>query len=83
MKECKKFNELPEEVKEEVKETLKAWQGCYVQKRDGKYMVSIGIGLTAGDDGWRFVASFENYDIYTPEEIKKYAAEVWKGVEMF
>ena len=34
MKDCKRLNDLPKEVQDEVIETLKAWQGCYVDKYD-------------------------------------------------
>ena len=82
MKDCKKFNELPEEVKEKVKETLKAWQGCYVEDHGDHYEVSIGIALTKGEQPYKVIAAIDADEIYTPEEIRKYADEVWAGVDM-
>ena len=83
MKNCAWLNNLPEEVRRDVMETLKAWEECYVEKyNDGSYKVSVGIGLTAWKCDYKVIASFNNYDIYTPEEIQKYANEVWSGCNM-
>ena len=78
MKNCKKLNVLPKEVQNEVIERLKAWDGCYVNKYDdGHYEVSIGCALVKGKYHYKTVASFKNYEIFTTEEIKKYAHEIW------
>ena len=78
------LNKLPENVIEEVKEVLKAWQGCYVEQHEetGEYKVTTGCALTAGYNPWRTVYEFDNTDIYTPEECKRYADEVWGGCDM-
>ncbi len=78
------LNTLPENIRKEVKETLKAWQGCYVDRHvvTGEYRVTTGCALTAGRNPWVCVYEFENTDIYTNEEIKRYADEVWGGCNM-
>lgn len=78
------LKELPAKVQEDVKETLKAWQGCYVQQNEttGEYKVTVGVSLTAAYNPWKTIASFENTDIYTNEEIKRYANEVWGKCNM-
>ena len=83
MKDCKKLKVLPKEVQNEVIETLKAWQGCYVDKYDdGHYEVSVGCALVNGKLPYKTVASFNNYEIFTPEEISKYADEAWGKCDM-
>ena len=83
MKNCEKLNVLPKEVQNEVIERLKAWQGCYVDKYDdGHYEVSIGCAITNGKLPYKTIASFNNYEIFTNEEINKYAHEIWGNVNM-
>lgn len=83
MKNCEKLNRLPKEVQNEVIETLKAWSGCYVDLyNDGHYEVSTGIALVNGTLPYKTIASFENYEVFTGEEIAKYADEVWGKCDM-
>ena len=83
MKDCKKLNNLPESVQKEVIEVLKAWTGCYVEKyENGNYQVAVGVALTKGKQNFKVIESFENSDIFTQEEIEKYAHEVWGGCDM-
>ena len=83
MKNCEKLNVLPKEVQNEVIETLKAWQGCYVDKYDdGHYEVSTGIALVNGTLPYNTIASFKNSEVFTHEEINKYADEVWGKCDM-
>lgn len=83
MKNCERLNKLPKEVQTKVIETLKAWTGCYVERHDdGHYEVSVGVGLTKGVQSFTVVESFKSEDIFTPEEVKKYADEVWSGCDM-
>ena len=83
MKNCKKLNDLPKEVQNEVIERLKAWDGCYVIKYDdGHYDVSIGCVITNGKSPYKTIASFNNYEIFTIEEINKYAHEIWSKCDM-
>lgn len=73
MKENKRLKMLPLEVQNEVIETLKAWEGCYVLQNEitKTYSVEVGIGITSHYNPNKCVASFNNYDIYTNEEIKE------------
>ena len=83
MKNCKKLNDLPKEVQNEVIERLKAWDGCYVNKyNDDHYEVSIGCAITNGRLPYKTVASFKNKEIFTTEEIIKYAHEIWSKCDM-
>lgn len=83
MKNCEKLNVLSKEIQSEVIERLKAWEGCYVNKYDdGHYEVSIGCAITNGKLPYKTVASFKNYEIFTTEEIDKYAHEVWGKCDM-
>lgn len=83
MKNCEKLNRLPSDVQKEVIETLKAWQGCYVDKYDdGHYEVSTGIALVNGKLPYTTIESFKNYEVFTNEEIRKYADEVWGRCDM-
>ena len=84
MKTNERIKRLPENIQEEVKETLKAFTGCYVEQNEetGEYMVSTGIGITKEHNPWKLIEDFENTDIYTNEEIEKYADEVWAGCDM-
>lgn len=83
MKNCEKLNRLPKDVQNEVIETLKAWQGCYVDLyNDGHYKISTGIALVNGRLPYKTIESFENYEVFTEEEIKKYADEVWGKCDM-
>ena len=83
MKDCKKLNDLPKDVQNEVIETLKAFTGCYVDLyNDGHYEVSTGIALVNGTLTYETIASFKNTEIFTLEEINKYADEVWGKCDM-
>ena len=83
MKNCEKLNRLPKDVQNKVIETLKAWQGCYVDLySDGHYEVSTGIALVNGTLPYTTIASFKNSEVFTPEEISKYADEVWGKCDM-
>ena len=83
MKDCKKLNDLPKDVQNEVIETLKAFTGCYVDLyNDGHYEVSTGIALVNGTLPYETIASFKNTEISTLEEINKYADEVWGKCDM-
>lgn len=83
MKQNEKLNALPKEVQNKVIETLKAFTGCYVDKyEDGHYEVSVGVGITRDKVPYKLIASFENTEIFTNEEINRYAKEVWKGCDM-
>ena len=83
MKQNEKLNALPKEVQNKVIETLKAFTGCYVDKyEDGHYEVSVGVGITRDKVPYKLIASFENTEIFTQDEIKQYAEEVWKGCDM-
>lgn len=83
MKNCEKLNSLPKNVQCEVIEMLKAWTGCYVDKYDdGHYEVSTGIALVKGKLPYKTIAYFKNNEVFTPEEITKYANEVWGKCDM-
>lgn len=84
MKNCEKLNRLPKEVQNEVIETLKAYEGCYVDfyKKDEHYEVSTGIALVNGALPYDTIAYFKNSEVFTPEEISKYADEVWGKCDM-
>jgi hypothetical protein len=83
MKNCEKLNRLPKDVQNEVINTLKAWEGCYVNLYDdGHYEVSVCISLVKGTLPYNTIESFKNSEIFTPEESKKYAEEAWKNVDM-
>ena len=73
MKENKIFKKLPLEVQNEVIEILKSWSGCYVLQNEisKTYSVEVGIGITSRYNPNKCVASFNNDDIYTNEEIKE------------
>ena len=83
MKNCEKLNALPMDVQHDVIEMLKAFEGCYVNKYDdGHYDVSIGCAITNGKLPYKTIASFNNYEILTSEEINRYAHEVWGKCDM-
>lgn len=83
MKYCKKLNDLPKDVQNKVIETLKAWTGCYVDLYDdGHYEVSTGIALVNGTLPYHTIASFKNYEVFTLEEISRYADEIWGKCDM-
>ena len=73
MKENETMKNLPLEVQEEVKETLKYWSGCYVMQNEitKAYDVSVGVGITSKYNPNKCVSSFNNTDIYTAEEIQE------------
>ena len=73
MKENKAIQVLPLEIQNEVLETLKYWSGCYVMQNEktGVYSVDVGIGVSRVYNPNKCVASFNNYDIYTDEEIQE------------
>lgn len=73
MKDNKKLRKLPIEVQNKVIETLKYWSGCYVfqNEKTKTYSVGVGIGITSGYDPNICIASFENTDIYTNNEIQE------------
>ena len=83
MKNCEKLNRLPKDVQKKVIETLKAWQGCYVDKYDdGHFQVSVGCALVNGKLPYKTIAYFDNSEIFTNDEIAKYANDVWGKCDM-
>ena len=83
MKNCEKLNRLPKDVQNEVISTLKAWEGCYVNLYDdGHYEVSTGCALVNGTLPYTTVAYIKNTEVFTNEEIAKYADEVWGKADM-
>lgn len=83
MKNCEKLNRLPKDVQNGVIGTLKAWSDCYVDLyNDGHYEVSTGIALVNGTLPYNTIANFKNNEIFTQEEISKYADEVWGKCDM-
>ena len=78
MKYCKKLNDLPKDVQNEVIETLKAWTGCYVDLYDdGHYEVSTGISLVNSTLPYDTIAYIRNSEIFTPEEIVEHEAKLY------
>lgn len=67
-----KFEQLPIEVQEEVKSTLRAFDRCYVVYENLNFKVSASIGITASyaKDHY-FCGEYKAKDIYTLEERRK------------
>lgn len=65
----KKFNELPNEVKELVKDRLKVYDRTYVIFEYGEYHVSSGLMLknSYGSDH-EFIGEYTAKEIFTPDE---------------
>ena len=83
MKNCEKLNRFPKDIQYEVIETLKAWQDCYVNLYDdGHYEVSICISLVNRTLPYTMVESFKSSEVFTPEERRKNANEVWGKSDM-
>ena len=67
-KKMKKFEQLPEEVQEQVKEILKAYNSTSVTFENGKYHFGgYCIKNTYASD-YEFVGDYKAYDIFTKEE---------------
>ena len=65
------LKELPEEVANEVLETLVWFTGCSVTYENGKFHVLNGVMLTAQKaPDYKYYGYFKNSDIYTKEELK-------------
>ena len=85
MKNNERLDNFPINIQEEVKETLKGWCGCYVERHEitKEYRISTGISLTKAHNPWQLIEAFNNTDVYTREEINKYSKEYWQGTEWY
>lgn len=65
----RELNTLPSEVVEEVKDTLKAFDRCYVNFYSGEYHVSVGIALKATyEPDEKVIGTYYAKEVFTPEE---------------
>lgn len=66
------FEQLPDEIKSEVKSILKAFNVAYVDYENGKFKASASIGITAhyAKDHY-FCGVYKAEEIYTKEERKQ------------
>lgn len=63
------FNELPADVRNEAKETLKAFDRVHVIFEHGKYHVSAGMALkNKYADDHRFVGTYYANEVFTEDE---------------
>ena len=63
----KQFNELPESVKNEIKDTLKAYDDVDVYYENGKYHFGLYLQANYAKDH-EYIGCFKASDIYTEEE---------------
>ena len=64
-----KFNELPQEVRNQVLKTLKAYDEVNVIFENSKYEVKVAAVLKMGyDSDFQFVGTYYAKDLYTPEQ---------------
>lgn len=64
-----RFNELPRDVQEKVKETLRCYPNCYVEYEYGEYHVSVGCGVYgryAPDH--KFIGRYKDKEVFTEKE---------------
>ena len=71
------FETLPEHIKEDIRNTLKAYDKCYVNFQNGEYKVTIAIGiLSEYPKDFKVIGTIHNHDIYSREErIENYINE--------
>lgn len=63
------LNILPIEVVEEVKNTLKAFDKCYVNYYGGEYHVSVGVAIKATyEPDEKVIGTYYAKEVFTPEE---------------
>ena len=63
------FEELPDDMKEEVKETLKAFHDCTVTFENGKFSTSAAISIKSSYGVDHFVCgTYKDDQIYTLDE---------------
>ena len=71
----KRFNELPEETQEEIKDILKAYDSVNVWYENGRYSYVDVIKKTYADDH-KYIGTYRKEDIYTEtEQIENYINE--------
>lgn len=63
----KKFNELPQEIQEKVKRTLRAYDKETVWFENGKYTYGIALKAKYASDH-EYIGTYYAKDIYTEEE---------------
>lgn len=63
------FNNLPTEVKEEIKTVLSAYDKCYVWLKDGCYSVDTFTCLSSSIDNAQYKGTYKKEDIFTEEEM--------------
>lgn len=71
------FETLPQATQEEVKNTLKAYDNCFVNFQNGEYKVNTSIGiLSKYPKDFKSIGEVSSHDIYTREErIENYINE--------
>lgn len=63
------FNNLPKEVQNEIKKTLRAYDRAYVIFENGKYNVSVAIGLKAQyAPDHKVIGEYKATGIFTEDE---------------
>lgn len=63
------LNTLPSEVVEKVKNTLKAFDKCYVNYYGGEYHVSVGLAIKATyEPDEKVIGTYYAKEVFTPEE---------------
>lgn len=64
-----RFNELPQEVQNDIRKCLRAYDEAFVVYEYGKYNVGVGISLKAVyAPDHKVIGTFYAKDIFTPEE---------------
>ena len=63
----KKLNELPKEVQEQVKSTLRAYSEVTVCFENGKYTFGLSIKAKYAPD-YEYIGTYYAKDVYTEEE---------------
>lgn len=67
-----KLNQLPNEIIEEVKNVLKAYDECDVYYEYGRFNVMVGACIRSKyADDFKFISNFKAQDIYSEEEMKQ------------
>lgn len=63
----KKFNELPQSVQNEIKDTLKAYDEVDVYYENGRYDFGLCLKASYAEDH-EYIGCFKACDVYTEEE---------------
>ena len=67
----KTLNQFPEEIQNQIMDTLTAYKSVNIDFSNGKFNVHTGISIsTSYPEDFKYYGVIKNSDVYSPEQIR-------------